>query len=161
MMGLGTFAGVDTEQKWSRITGFIGNTRRMTKGNRQLAIAMKFENEDRKKLFGMPLLLEQTLDSVMESIAQGRATERNRGTYADAFERNLQSRKSMVAESSNSQKAVLRLQIEHHARLVRSMERKVKSGTKITSVLRHQLTGIRRIKDLLIRFNSPSEEIQD
>jgi len=115
-MGLGTFAGVDSEQKWSRITGFIGNTRRMTKGNRQLAIAMKFENEDRKKLFRMPLLPEQTLDSAIESIAQvqdrqGRTTENNRGTYADAFERN---RKNMIAESSNSPRAALRLQIEYH-----------------------------------------------
>ena len=42
------------------------------------------------------------------------------------------------------------------------MERKVKSGSKIASTLHRQVNrGIRRIKDLLIRFNSPSEEMQD
>ena len=66
VMGLGTFAGVITEQKWSRLTGFVGNTRRMTKGNRQLAITVKLENDDQKKLVGMHRTLKKILPVLLK-----------------------------------------------------------------------------------------------
>ena len=154
-MGIGTFAGLDNEQKWSRFDGYVANTRRMTKGNRMLAITMKFENDDRKKFFNLPSRVQQNLQFARENLtlvekSLGIATESNRGSYAEAFNRNLQSRQRIVTENQSS-KDLLRHQIDYHARVIRSIDRHMKTGTKITSALsaqrRHEMDRLRELID--------------